>query len=55
MGFRPSRQGGLRVERDGRVVHAYGAGCLGYLYAFEVAKEVMQLLLQAGRHEKAKL
>lgn len=55
VGFRPSREGGLRVERDRHVVHAYGAGGLGYLYAFGVAKEVRQLVSQAQRHSFAKL
>jgi D-amino-acid oxidase len=52
VGFRPARQGGLRVEREGDVVHAYGVGGLGYLYAFGVAEEVRNLF---GVKEKARL
>jgi D-amino-acid oxidase len=44
VGFRPAREGGLRVEREGDVVHAYGVGGLGYLYAFGVAKRVRELV-----------
>jgi glycine/D-amino acid oxidase-like deaminating enzyme len=44
VGFRPAREGGLRVEREGDVVHAYGVGGLGYLYAFGVAERVKELV-----------
>ncbi|KAL1799026.1 hypothetical protein ACET3X_003063 [Alternaria dauci] len=52
VGFRPAREGGLRVEREGDVVHAYGAGGLGYLYAFGVAGRVKELVEESF---KAKL
>ncbi|KPM43757.1 hypothetical protein AK830_g2731 [Neonectria ditissima] len=46
VGFRPSRIGGIRVERVGNVVHAYGFSGLGYLFAFGAAKKVRDLILQ---------
>lgn len=44
VGFRPAREGGMRVEREGDVVHAYGVAGLGYLYAFGVAERVRGLV-----------
>lgn len=44
VGHRPYREGGIRVERKGHVVHAYGAGGLGYLYAFGMADKVCSLI-----------
>ncbi|KAF2141118.1 uncharacterized protein K452DRAFT_299160 [Aplosporella prunicola CBS 121167] len=44
VGFRPGRKAGVRVEREGDVVHAYGAGGLGYLYAFGIATKVRSLV-----------
>lgn len=44
VGFRPSRKGGIRLERQGNVVHAYGLGSFGYLYAFGVAQEILNLV-----------
>ncbi|RYN46724.1 hypothetical protein AA0118_g12438 [Alternaria tenuissima] len=52
VGFRPAREGGLRLEREGHVVHAYGVGGLGYLYAFGVAERVKDLVEESF---KAKL
>ncbi|KAF7557208.1 hypothetical protein G7046_g6092 [Stylonectria norvegica] len=52
VGFRPGRKGGLRVEREGEVVHAYGVEGLGYLYSFGVAGRVRELVM---RKLKAKL
>ena len=52
VGFRPSRTGGQRVEKVGKVVHAYGVGALGYLYAFGVAAKVTELV---GETTQAKL
>ena len=52
VGFRPAREGGLRLEREGHVVHAYGVGGLGYLYAFGVAERVKDLVEESV---KAKL
>jgi glycine/D-amino acid oxidase-like deaminating enzyme len=42
--FRPGRTGGIRVEREGNVVHAYGAGGAGYIYSFGVAERVRKLI-----------
>jgi hypothetical protein len=44
VGFRPGRTTGLRVEREGDVVHAYGAGGAGYIYSFGVAERVGELI-----------
>ncbi|KAI7160241.1 hypothetical protein KC349_g3652 [Hortaea werneckii] len=48
VGFRPARHGGMRLEREGDVIHAYGVGGLGYLYAFGVAEQV-KLLATGGK------
>ncbi|RFU36281.1 hypothetical protein B7463_g12, partial [Scytalidium lignicola] len=50
VGFRPGRKGGIRVEREGNVIHAYGAEGAGYIFSFGVAERVKALL-----KEKAKL
>lgn len=50
VGFRPGRTGGMRVEREGNVVHAYGVDGLGYVYAFGVAERVRDLV--KGREAK---
>jgi len=44
IGFRPGRKGGLRVEREGDVVHAYGVEGAGYIYSFGVAENVRFLI-----------
>lgn len=44
VGFRPGRDGGPRVEREGDVVHAYGMGGAGYIYSFGVAQKVRELI-----------
>lgn len=44
VGFRPGRTTGLRVEREGDIVHAYGAGGAGYIYSFGVAERVRELI-----------
>lgn len=44
VGFRPARKGGLRVEREGNIIHAYGAGGLGYVYSWGVADQVLGLV-----------
>jgi D-amino-acid oxidase len=53
VGFRPGRSGGLRVEREGDIVHAYGLAGAGYIYSFGVAQRVKELI--AGNHLKSKL
>lgn len=64
VGFRPARNGGVRVERedmkldDGRrtsVVHGYGAGGRGYEISWGVAEEVCDLVrtcLDGQREER---
>ncbi|TVY80895.1 D-amino-acid oxidase [Lachnellula suecica] len=44
VGFRPGRKGGLRVGREGDVVHAYGVEGAGYIYSFGVAEKVKELV-----------
>jgi D-amino-acid oxidase len=44
VGFRPGRTTGLRVERDGDVVHAYGAEGAGFIYSFGVAERIGELI-----------
>jgi D-amino-acid oxidase len=53
VGFRPGRKAGIRVERDGDVVHAYGAEGAGYIYSFGVAEKVKKLI--EGEVPRAKL
>lgn len=43
VGLRPCRRGGPRVERTGRVVHAYGHGGAGMTLAWGTADEVVRL------------
>ncbi|KGO64610.1 D-amino-acid oxidase [Penicillium italicum] len=50
VGFRPARKGGIRVEREGNIVHAYGAGGLGYVYSWGMANRVVSLV---ENHAKA--
>jgi glycine/D-amino acid oxidase-like deaminating enzyme len=54
VGFRPARNGGVRVELEridgATVVHAYGAGGMGYELSFGVGARVVQLL--ASRQSK---
>ena len=44
LGFRPGRKSGLRVEREGDVVHAYGVEGAGYIYSFGVAERVREMI-----------
>jgi len=44
VGFRPGRIGGLRVEREEDVIHAYGVEGAGYIYSFGVAERVKELV-----------
>jgi D-amino-acid oxidase len=53
VGFRPGRKGGLRVEREGDVVHAYGVEGAGFIYSFGVAERVSGLI--EGNEIKARL
>ncbi|KAF4212387.1 hypothetical protein CNMCM8980_003907 [Aspergillus fumigatiaffinis] len=53
VGFRPSRKGGFRLERERNTIHAYGFGGLGYLYAFGIAGKVRDMVTDTTT--KAKL
>ncbi|KAK4950087.1 hypothetical protein LTR10_011064 [Elasticomyces elasticus] len=44
VGFRPGRETGYRLEREGKVVHAYGFAGTGYRYSFGAAEEVVELV-----------
>ncbi|KAK4892958.1 hypothetical protein LTR27_008686 [Elasticomyces elasticus] len=44
VGFRPGRETGYRLEREGQVVHAYGFAGTGYRYSFGAAEEVVGLV-----------
>lgn len=48
VGFRPARVGGSRVEiehtESGDIIHAYGAGGMGYELSYGMAREVLKLL-----------
>ena len=52
VGFRPGRTIGLRVEKEGDVVHAYGAEGAGYIYSFGVAAKVKELIEDGGLRAK---
>ncbi|KAF9887309.1 hypothetical protein FE257_010304 [Aspergillus nanangensis] len=53
--FRPSRQGGYRLETEEDAVHAYGFGSLGYTFCFGAAQKVRDLVqaLHEGRKKLA--
>ncbi|CDR40559.1 CYFA0S05e01838g1_1 [Cyberlindnera fabianii] len=48
VGFRPARKGGIRIEAEKQgkdtIVHAYGAGGMGYELSYGVAKKVAKLV-----------
>ncbi|KIX07435.1 uncharacterized protein Z518_02088 [Rhinocladiella mackenziei CBS 650.93] len=45
VGVRPGRHGGIRVELEGRTVHAYGFRGAGYVYSLGAAAKVKRLVL----------
>lgn len=52
-GLRPSRKGGVRIEREerarGLVIHNYGAGGTGYQSGYGMAEEAVALLQETAR------
>lgn len=51
VGFRPSREGGYRLEQEEDVIHAYGFNTLGYTYSYGVALKVRDLIRSATEEE----
>jgi D-amino-acid oxidase len=47
VGLRPARHGGPRVEREGRIIHAYGHSGAGMTLCWGTAAEVARLAAQA--------
>ncbi|GMM34232.1 hypothetical protein DASC09_015570 [Saccharomycopsis crataegensis] len=41
--YRPTREGGIRLEREGKIIHNYGAGGTGYQSSFGTAAGVLKL------------
>ncbi|KUJ20501.1 putative D-amino acid oxidase [Mollisia scopiformis] len=52
VGFRPGRKEGIRVEREGDIVHAYGVEGAGYIYSFGIAEAVKELVEGFGFKSK---
>jgi D-amino-acid oxidase len=44
VGLRPARDGGVRLEREGDVIHNYGHGGSGITYSWGCADEVVRLI-----------
>lgn len=43
VGYRPARKGGIRLEREGNIIHNYGAGGAGYQSSYGTAAGVVKL------------
>jgi D-amino-acid oxidase len=54
VGFRPGRKGGLRLQKEERVIHAYGLGALGYVYSWGIAASVRGLVEEKSFGELVK-
>ena len=52
VGLRPAREGGVRVEREGNIIHNYGVGPAGYQSSFGIAEKVVQLSKEFFRASK---
>ena len=64
VGRRPARRGGFRLEtetpkasslRDKKIVHAYGANGSGYALSWGMARQVVEMVIDAGHFTKASL
>jgi glycine/D-amino acid oxidase-like deaminating enzyme len=57
VGFRPARNGGMKVEveahgKEATIVHAYGAGGMGYELSYGVAKKVEEIVSSLASKSK---
>lgn len=43
VGLRPARKGGVRIEREGSIIHNYGIGAAGYQASYGLAEHVVRL------------
>lgn len=50
--LRPGRRGGVRIEREGSIIHNYGIGGAGYQASFGLANEVVRLTEEYFRKSK---
>lgn len=55
VGFRPGREGGYRIQREGNVIHAYGFGGAGYRYSWGASSKVVELVDELGLGKGSKL
>lgn len=53
--FRPGRNGGYRIEREGNVIHTYGFAGAGYRYSWGAAAEVAKLVDELHLNIRANL
>jgi D-amino-acid oxidase len=52
VGLRPAREGGVRIEREGQIIHNYGVGPAGYQSSFGIAEKVSALVKEYYREAK---
>ncbi|CDR37171.1 CYFA0S01e08064g1_1 [Cyberlindnera fabianii] len=52
VGHRPARKGGVRVEREGKIIHNYGIGGAGYQASWGLAEKVLKLVDSALTESK---
>lgn len=52
VGHRPARKGGVRVEREGKIIHNYGIGPAGYQAGWGHTAEVIKLVDAALKESK---
>jgi D-amino-acid oxidase len=52
VGLRPAREGGVRIERVGSIIHNYGIGGAGYQASYGLAEKVLKLANEYFRSSK---